>query len=272
MKSTEGKYIKYRPKKFLGQNFLVDDNIARKIIRSMEISSEDKVIEIGPGHGSLTKFLVDETNDLTVIEFDKGFAEKIKESYGERIKVIQKDFLKIDFVEDLKAGKKNLNIVGNIPYNITSEILFKMFDNSAYIKSAVIMMQKEVARRLIAVRGSKDYGILSIQSQAFSSPEILFNVPPSVFFPKPKVDSAVMKFEFDRFADEIKNVKLFKEFVRTAFGKRRKQLGNSLKEFFISKEINPADLDIDLSKRAEELSVEEFISLSNEINGRLKSD
>jgi 16S rRNA (adenine1518-N6/adenine1519-N6)-dimethyltransferase len=266
LNSTEDKYLKYKPKKFLGQNFLVDDNIARKIIKSLDTGKNEKVIEIGPGHGSLTKFLINETGNLTVVEFDRGFAEKLKNEYAEKIKVIHKDFLKIDFKDDLAADNNSLKIIGNIPYNITTEILFKLFDNSRYIISAVIMMQKEVARRLSAGPGSKDYGILAVQTQAFSNPKILFNVPRTVFFPKPGVDSSVVKLELNKAAHGIGNVTLFKELVRSAFGKRRKKLGNSLKDFFVNKNINPEDLDIDLSKRAEELNVEDFIILANDIN------
>ncbi len=269
MISNKSKYEKYKPKKRFGQNFLVDDNIARKIVKSLEISEGDAVVEIGPGQGALTKHIVNETNKFTAVEIDKVVAaELVKKGYS----VINKDILNVDFEKDLSAEFSGcrLKVIGNIPYNITSDILFKLLDGRAKIDSCVLMIQKEVAERLAAVRGTKQYGILAVQFQALASVKMLFSVPPTAFFPKPSVVSGVVKIAFGNNEFTVEDIQVFKEFVRSAFSKRRKTLRNSLKDFLEKHEINPEDLGIDLSRRAEELSVEEFVKLTDIIKGLKK--
>ncbi|MBX7044704.1 MAG: 16S rRNA (adenine(1518)-N(6)/adenine(1519)-N(6))-dimethyltransferase RsmA [Ignavibacteria bacterium] len=265
--NNSDKFEKYRPKKFLGQNFLVDENIARKIVASLDVQADDYVIEIGPGQSSLTKYLSELTKNFIAVELDKSIAEKLQ-TEG-KIEVIHKDFLELDFEKDLKSftdKNKKLKIIGNIPYNITSQILFKLFDNADIIDSAVLMMQKEVAKRLDAKPNTKDYGILAIQTQVFTSPKLLFNVPPTAFFPKPRVDSTVVKFEFHNNKYEIKNYALFRELVKASFGQRRKTMRNSLKKFFEDKKINFDLFNFDFSRRAENVTIDEYKALAENLN------
>jgi len=269
MLSNRSKYEKYRPKKRFGQNFLVDDNISRKIVKSLEITEDDTVIEIGPGQGALTKHLINETNRFLAVEIDIKAAEDLK---SKGYNVIEKDFLEFDLDVDLpeKFKGRNIKIVGNIPYNITSGILFKLLDSVVKIDSCVIMIQKEVAERLVAKVNTKQYGILAVQFQATANVKQLFNVPPTAFFPKPDVTSSVIRITFGHNENVIKNVSIFKEFVRSAFSKRRKTLKNSLKDFFEKHELNINDFELDFKRRAESLTVKEFIDLSNLIAEKIK--
>jgi len=263
--SNTEKYKKYKPKKFLGQNFLVDDNIARKISRTVEFSKDDFVLEIGPGHGALTRYFTDYGDNYAAVEIDKSAFENLKEKYP-KVNFIHKDFLKLDFIKDIPViPSGNIKVIGNIPYNITSEILFKLFDNRDYIHSAVLMVQKEVAQRLIAISDTKEYGILAVQTQANCIPKILFSVPPTAFFPKPRVNSSVIKLDFRTVSFEISNYEHFRLLVRNAFGKRRKTIRNSLMGFFEEKGLSFADFDFDFSRRAENLKVHEYIMLSQKI-------
>ena len=257
---TREKYKLYKPKKFLGQNFLVDDNISRKIVKQLDIKESDTILEIGPGQGALTKHLAGVCKKYIAVEIDSEICNSLKEKYGKG-KFINEDFLKFD----LNQFKKPIKIVGNLPYNIASEILFKLFDHREKITISILMVQKEFAQRLVAKPHSKAYGILAVQTQAFSEPEILFNVPPTVFFPKPKVNSSVIKLNFSNENYEILSRELFKRLVRSAFGKRRKILKNSLEDLFEELKLDFDDFDLffDFSKRAENLNVEGYVQLSN---------
>lgn len=272
MISNEDKYNKYKPKKFLGQNFLVDENIAKKIVSSLEIKPGDIVIEIGPGQGVLTKYISALTENLIAVELDRSIHEKLSAEYSGKAKIIHKDFLKFDLEKDLTvipdanvSGKIKLKVIGNIPYNITTEILFRLFDSADKMESAVLMMQKEVAKRLTAQPNTKDYGILAVQTQFSSAPKILFNVPPTAFFPKPNVESSIVRFGFNENKYRVADKKLFKSLVRNSFGQRRKTMKNSLKRFFEMNEISFDEIEFDFSRRAESLSIEEFTELSDRI-------
>lgn len=268
MVSKKEKYELYRPKKFLGQNFLVDKNIAKKIVRSCEIHPGDLVIEIGPGQGVLTQYLSEFTSNLTAVELDKSIYTKLTIEYQNSIRLIHGDFLKLDIENYLSRDLKTMErikVVGNIPYNLTTEIIFKIYQSKHRISSAVLMMQKEVAYRLIAKPDSKNYGILSILTQIHTIPKILFNVPPTAFFPIPGVDSSVVKFDFGNMPNDIEDENLFSTLVKSSFGKRRKIMKNSLKEFFEINEINVEQIDFNFSRRPENVSVAEFIELSNSI-------
>lgn len=272
MLSNKEKYDKYRPKKFLGQNFLVDNNIAKKIISSLEIKEGDNVLEIGPGQGALTKYLVEDKCNYSAVELDKGIYEQLKEEYGDRINLIHSDFLKLgaDIFAGLTDNDNKLKIIGNIPYNITSEILFKIFGLREYVSEAVMMMQKEVAQRLTAKPNSKEYGILAVQTELYSNVKILFNVPPTAFFPKPRVHSSVVKFTLKENNGILKSEELFKKVVRQSFGQRRKVMSNSLKTLFEENGITFSYIDFDFSRRPESLSTGEFIDLTNKIYDRLE--
>jgi 16S rRNA (adenine1518-N6/adenine1519-N6)-dimethyltransferase len=266
--STRQKYEIYKPKKFLGQNFLVDDNIAKKIVNSLDINKNDTVIEIGPGRGVLTKYISGLIENFYAVEIDKSIFEKLNSEYGDKIKLIHKDFLKIDLDSEIISNDLSgkIKVIGNIPYNITTEILFKLFETGDRIDSAVLMMQREVAKRLTAVPDTKDYGILAIQTQMHTIPKILFNVPPTAFFPKPNVFSSVVKLDFKKDLSGLKNRTLFRELVRESFGQRRKTMRNSLKKFFERNIIDSAEIDFDLSRRPENVTILEFKKLSNDID------
>lgn len=262
---TREKFELYKPKKFLGQNFLVDDNIAGKIAGSLGAGAVDEVVEIGPGRGALTKHLADRHKRLTAVEYDKAVFRNLLSQYGERADLVQSDFLEYDLKGHSGRTSRKLFIIGNIPYNITSKILFKLFDNRNFIQEAVLMVQKEVALRLTAGPGTKDYGILSVQAQAYCRPGILFHVPPTAFFPKPAVKSAVARLVFSD-NDPVSLVRergIFKSLVRESFGQRRKMMSNSLKGFFVETGIDPGEIDFDFSRRPETLSPDEFIQLAN---------
>jgi len=263
------KFKKYRPVKFLGQNFLVDENIAKKIVKSLEINDGDLIIEIGAGYGALTKYIINQTNKYIGIEIDEKCINALKEKFGDKIIFLKKNFLEFDFKNDVRRFQikfQTIKIIGNIPYNITSEILFKLFENKFYIHSAVIMTQKEVAQRLNAKPKTKQYGILTVHTQLNAYYKNLFTLPPTVFFPKPKVESSVFKLMFhDKY--NINEPEHFSTFIKIAFGKRRKTLKNCLKDYIQSYKIDL--INYDFSCRAEELSPVELLDLYNTLE-RLK--
>lgn len=272
MLSKEEKYQKYRPKKFLGQNFLVDDNIARKIVNSLNIDAGDTVLEIGPGYGALTKHIVNICRNYFAVEIDADMAANLKDTYSEKINIISKDILTVDIAKEITAkNSERIKIIGNIPYNITTEILFKIFESRAYISEAVLMMQKEVAQRLTSKPGLKDYGILAVQTQHYCKPTVLFGVPPTAFFPKPTVNSSIVRLVFEERGGNVTDEALFKKIVKDSFGKRRKVMRNSLKDLFAEKNIGFTDIDFDFSRRPESLSVAEFEQLSNSVYNTIDS-
>lgn len=265
MISNKDKYKIYKPKKFLGQNFLVDENIAKKIVASLEIKPGDTVIEIGPGQGVLTKYICKLSDNFYAVELDKSIFEKLSEQFRDKVKLIHKDILKFDFNSDISKYSGKLKIIGNIPYNITTEILFKLYESDEKIDSAILMMQKEVAQRLTAKPDTKDYGILAIQTQLYTTPKILFNVSPASFFPKPNVNSSAVKLEFKNNIGLLKDKVLFKTLVKESFGQRRKTMRNSLRKFFERNKITFEMFEFDFSRRPENVSLNEFVKLANEI-------
>ena len=251
--------ITNRPKKRFGQNFLRDDNILNKIIKEINPQPDDLIIEIGPGYGALTRKLLPATEDLIAIEIDKELADNLKESLP-NLNLINEDFLDTD-LSKLSANGKKLRIVGNIPYNITSPILFKLIKNNKLIKDAVFMVQLEVAKRMTAEKDIKDYGILAVVLGYFSETKLCFKISPNVFYPKPKVFSALVHINFKEIAQPEEEQRLFIEIVKAAFGNRRKILKNSLSNS-IFHAIDFSNSGIDLSLRAENLSVDDFIILT----------
>lgn len=247
-----------RPKKHLGQHFLKDDNIARKIVDSLPLT-DGPILEIGPGMGVLTKFLLQlENKELFFMDTDAESIEYLKDSFrGHAEKFIHADFLKYN-LHSLFPEK--FNIIGNFPYNISSQILFKVLEHRQQVGAVIGMIQKEVAERLAAGPGSKTYGILSVLLQAYYRIEYLFTVNETVFIPPPRVKSAVIRLtrnETEKLdCDEV----LFFKVVKTAFNQRRKTLRNSLKSFYIDYE--RWELTHLAGKRAEQLSVEEFVKLT----------
>jgi 16S rRNA (adenine1518-N6/adenine1519-N6)-dimethyltransferase len=260
-----------KPQKWLGQNFLMDNNIARKIADSIDIKEPSLIIEIGPGTGALTQFILPKAQKYIGVEVDNKLAEALLDKYSRiaAFSLIQEDVLKLD-LRDIIADFRNYccTVIGNIPYNITSPIIFKLFDIYNDISEAVIMVQFEVARRITASPGTKDYGILSIFSQIHADVNFLFKVPPTVFFPAPKVDSAVIKYRFYHGAREpFADYQLFSKVIHICFQHRRKMLRNSLSLLF-SKEVL-TKLNIDLSLRPEQLSVEQWKKTVNDIHSLL---
>ena len=253
-----------RPKKSLGQNFLRDENIARKIVAAVAPKTTDVVVEIGPGEGALTKYLVTAVRRLVVVDLDERVIQRLAQQFpAERMQVVHGDFLETDLDALALAAGADLRIVGNIPYNITSPILFHLLDHRTHVHDVTMMMQREVARRLVAGPRTKEYGILSVFTQLFSDATHLFDVPPTVFYPKPDVTSSVIQLQMRLIPRyPLRDEGTFRRMVRTVFGKRRKMLRNTLKEF-VEKEGLALPKGFDLEQRPEDLTVAQLAALSN---------
>jgi 16S rRNA (adenine1518-N6/adenine1519-N6)-dimethyltransferase len=252
---------KVRAKKHLGQHFLTDENIAKKIADTLTLQGYKKVLEIGPGMGALTKYLLEKPLETFVVEIDNESVEYLKAHYLNLANnIIAKDFLKYNVQEVL--GKEPFAIIGNFPYNISSQILFKTLELRDYVPEFSGMFQKEVAQRVCEQPGSKAYGILSVLVQAFYDAEYLFTVSEKVFNPPPKVKSGVLRLirkeDYSLPCDE----KLFFRVVKTAFNQRRKTLRNSLKTFNLSDNLKE---DAIFGQRPEQLHVQDFITLTQKI-------
>jgi len=266
--------INIRPKQSLGQNFLIDDNIARNIVRELHLSETDVVVEIGPGQGALTKHLVGKVKKLFAVEVDKRVVVELRDKFqSENVEIVHQDFLEVRLSEWQEKFKTKLRLVGNIPYHLTSPILFKAFEERSSIRDITMMVQREVAKRIASKPNTKDYGILSVFAHFYGIPKCLFNVSPNCFYPKPKVTSTVVQIHLH---DEILynvNEKLFSSVVRTAFGKRRKTLRNSLS--YLPYDASMVEtllekIDFPLDKRPEQLTVEQFVGLTNQIEQILR--
>ena len=242
------------PKKRLGQHFLKDMNIARKIVGSVSCDA-GFIIEIGPGTGVLTELLINEKRNFIAVDIDNESIEYLKNRFPNHSeKIIFGDFLKTDISQ---YNNKNITILGNLPYNISSQIFFRILENKNIVSEVVCMVQKEVAERIVSKPGTKVYGILSVLIQAFYNTEILFSVSEKVFIPPPKVRSAVMHFTRNKRKTLPCDEKLFFEIVKKAFNQRRKILRNSLRGF----DVSLLDNDV-LLKRPEQLSVEDFVNIA----------
>lgn len=246
-----------RPKKFLGQHFLNDQNIALKIVRGLEHTEQRQaVLEIGPGTGVLTRWLLeDKSIDLAVIEIDRESVAYLKEHYPS-LHIIAGDFLELDLGQ-LFLG--SFSIIGNFPYNISSQIFFRILDYRHQVSQVVCMLQKEVADRIASKHGNKTYGILSVLLQAYYDIKPLLKVSPGVFIPPPKVMSAVIHLKRNSRQVLGCDEKLFVQVVKSGFNNRRKTLRNALKNLNLAAEISAQKL---LDKRAEQLTVDEFIHLT----------
>jgi len=241
-----------------GQNFLIDPNIVKKIYRTIGPIDSDNILEIGPGEGVLTKIILPEVNKMVSIEIDPVLVNKLNNSNQLRkLKVVNKDILKTN-IYDLDIDNP-VRVIGNIPYNITSQIIFWLIEQLDYWSDAFIMVQKEVAHRLIAKVGTKEYSRLTVVAGAYLDVDYCFTIPPTVFIPKPKVDSAFIRFTKKRNAliEDHKYIR-FNKLVRAAFNQRRKMLRNSLGSWDISDQVKEK---INFSRRPETLTVQEFASL-----------
>ena len=241
-----------------GQNFLIDPNIVKKIYRTIEPIDSDNILEIGPGEGVLTKIILPEVNKMVSIEIDPVLVNKLNNSNRlKKLKVVNEDILKTN-IYDLDIDNP-VRVIGNIPYNITSQIIFWLIEQLDYWSDAFIMVQKEVAHRLIAKVGTKEYSRLTVVVGAYLDVDYCFTIPPTVFIPKPKVDSAFIRFTKKRNAliEDHKYIR-FNKLVRAAFNQRRKMLRNSLGSWDISDQVKEK---INFSRRPETLTVQEFASL-----------
>lgn len=250
-----------KPKKHLGQHFLKDESIAIRIAEVVSNSSKN-VLEIGPGMGVLTKYLLkrESIKDLRVVEIDRESVDYLNKNYPElKNNIYNEDFLRMNLKE---VFNENFSICGNFPYNISSQILFKVFENTTLVDELVGMFQKEVAQRVASQPGNKVYGILSVLLRAYYDIEYLFTVDEDVFFPAPKVKSGVIRLRRNKVEKLGCDEALFLRVVKTGFNQRRKMLRSSLKPLNMDLSNVPQEL---LAKRAEQLSVNDFIYLTNQI-------
>ncbi|MGA3279551.1 MAG: 16S rRNA (adenine(1518)-N(6)/adenine(1519)-N(6))-dimethyltransferase RsmA [Smithella sp.] len=269
-----------KPRKNLGQSFLMDENVIRNIARIANVTGDDIVVEIGAGIGVLTEYLAQNAARVIAVELDDKLVEVLKDrlSGHNNIQIYHGNILRFDFRTIARTGRQNIKVIGNIPYNISSPVLFYLLSFRGVINSFVLMMQKEVIDRLVASPGGKSYGVPSVILQMFATVEKVFDVPASCFYPRPKVNSSVIKGFFPegpliKLIDEDFFVRL----VRDAFAQRRKMLINNLKQSKLL-EGAPESLlkealmlaGIDSGRRGETLSVEEFGHLSNILKGGIK--
>tara|TARA_B100001250_G_scaffold387346_1_gene384635 strand:+ start:596 stop:1366 length:771 start_codon:yes stop_codon:yes gene_type:complete len=243
-------------KKYFGQHFLINKLISQKIVDSITFIPEQYIIEIGPGRGALTEFLISKSNQIKLIEIDSDCIDILENKFP-NTEIICDDFLKIDLK---KLGLEKYSVIGNFPYNISSQILFKVLENRNNITQVVGMFQKEVADRICSEPKSKKYGILSVLIQAYFHCEQLFDVSPNNFNPKPKVYSSVIKLSRNNITQLNCDHNKFKEIVKLGFSQRRKKLKNALKKIIT---LDYQNTNIMMTKRAEELSVSDFIELTN---------
>ena len=249
---------KHSFRKKWGQNFLVDPNIINKIHHTIKPASIDNIIEIGPGDGALTQVLLPDVKDMISVEVDPFLIDKLYDNKSlSSLKIIHDDILKTN-INDLDIINP-VRVVGNIPYNITSQIIFWLIEQLDFWEDAFIMVQKEVAQRLVAKASTKQYGRLTVVVGAYLDVEYCFSIPPTVFIPRPKVNSAFIRFTKKKIAlvEDEKYVK-FNNVVRMAFNQRRKMLKNSLKGWDVSENVKEK---INFSRRPETLSIEEFVML-----------
>ncbi|MEE1251445.1 MAG: 16S rRNA (adenine(1518)-N(6)/adenine(1519)-N(6))-dimethyltransferase RsmA [Lachnospiraceae bacterium] len=268
-------------KKF-GQNFLIDTHVLDKIINAAEITKEDFVLEIGPGIGTMTQYLCENAREVVAVEIDKNLIPILEDTLKEydNVTVINEDVLKVDInkLAEEKNNKKPIKVVANLPYYITTPIIMGLFESHVPIDSITIMVQKEVAERMQVGPGTKEYGALSLAVQYYAKPEIIANVPPNCFMPRPKVGSAVIRLTRHKETPvQVEDEKLMFRIIRASFNQRRKTLVNGLKnsgELSLSKEIieeSIEELGVPLTIRGEALSLEQFAILSNIIYRKIEN-
>ena len=243
--------MSHQARKRFGQNFLVDAQIVSRIVSTISPKKSDDIVEIGPGKGALTFPLLDHLDKLSVIEIDRDLISFLKLKKQDKLTIYEADALKFDY--DLISN--NLRIVGNLPYNISSALLFRLLSNKNQIIDMTFMLQKEVVDRIVASHGSKAYGRISVMMQTFFEVESMFTVPKESFDPQPKIESAILYLK-TKTKPLTENTKLLEKIVKISFSQRRKTLKNCLKST-----LSQEQTKIDLSQRAEMLSVENFITL-----------
>jgi 16S rRNA (adenine1518-N6/adenine1519-N6)-dimethyltransferase len=255
-----------RPRKSLGQNFLRDDRIARKIVDAIGPDSGDVIMEIGPGEGALTRHLLASGATLVLVELDERAVAGLRQLYeGPGVRILHQDVLTVDLAAlAASMNTERLRVVGNIPYSITTPILFHVLDHREQVRDLTMMVQREVARRLAAAPKTKAYGILSVFCQLFADVEVLFDVQPGSFYPRPDVTSSVVRLAMlhaPRYA--VRDEQFFRAMVRAVFGKRRKTLRNALR-YFLHDDPAAAIQDASLlQRRPEDLTIDECVALNN---------
>lgn len=264
----------FRFQKKFGQNFLIDSRVLDKIIQAADITPEDFVLEIGPGIGTMTQYLCEHARAVTAVEIDRNLIPILEETLGgyHNAEIICQDILKMDLArlaEEKNSGSP-IKVVANLPYYITTPIIMGLFESHMPVESVTVMVQKEVAERMQAAPGSKDYGALSLAVQYYSLPEIVANVPPHSFIPRPKVGSCVIRLaKRPTLPLPVEDEKLLFSMIRASFQQRRKTLANGLQnapDLSISKELAIRTLEslgLNPNIRGEALSLEQFITLSN---------
>ncbi|MBZ9788318.1 16S rRNA (adenine(1518)-N(6)/adenine(1519)-N(6))-dimethyltransferase RsmA [Psychroflexus sp. CAK57W] len=259
-----------KAKKHLGQHFLTDEEISERIAQTLQKDNYNNLLEIGPGTGVLTKYLLNTYDRFVAMDLDRESIAYLNSTFKaehdiqdkpKALNVVEADFLKVDL--SVYFGEEQFAIIGNFPYNISTQIVFKALENKQCIPEFSGMFQKEVAERICAKEGSKTYGILSVLVQAFYTAEYLFTVPPEAFDPPPKIHSGVLRLQRKENYELPCEEKKLRDVVKTAFQQRRKTLRNSLKKFNLSPELREDSI---FAKRPEQLSVEQFIELTLKIS------
>lgn len=253
----------HKARKRFGQNFLIDHGIIRDIVRAVHPQKDDVVVEIGPGKGAITQLLADACNNLNVIELDRDLVPwlKVKFEKHPNFQLFQADALQFDFAQLVKNNQP-IRIVGNLPYNISTPLIFHLLTYATQVRDMHFMLQKEVVKRMAAVAGDSAYGRLGIMVQYYCAVENLFEVPPTSFDPAPKVDSAIIRLvPYQDLPHKATNIKTLETLVNVAFQQRRKTLRNALKQLLGPEIIE--QLPIDTSVRAEEISLQEYVAASN---------
>lgn len=269
------KKYNFKFSKSLGQNFLIDDSVPKDIVLGAEVDENDLVIEIGPGVGTLTVQLLNKAKKVVAIELDNDLIPILNQEIGDNPKftLIHNDALKVDFNEVI-GEEKSVKLVANLPYYVTTPIIVKLLKENYNFKSLTIMIQKEVAERMNADPGNKDYGALSLLVQYYCNTQIVRKVPPQCFIPRPKVDSIVIRLDkLEEPKVGVENEKLFFDIIRSSFNMRRKTLWNGVKNIGLAKEdleLAFKEANVDPKRRGETLTIEEFALLSDKINKYLK--
>lgn len=256
-------HLGHTARKRFGQNFLTDGNIINRIVGAIAPDNDHIMVEIGPGLAALTEPVAESIDKLTVVELDKDLVERLKvhPTLKDKLEIHQGDALQFDFGQLLQPGKK-LKVFGNLPYNISTPLMFHLFEFAEQIENMHFMLQKEVVLRLSAAPGSKAYGRLTVMAQYFCQVVPVLEVPPGCFTPPPKVDSAVVRLvPYETKPFPCKDVAVLRHLTTTAFNMRRKTLRNNLKQLLSDDDF--ASLGVDASRRPEEISVEQYVAMAN---------
>lgn len=250
-------------KKKFGQNFLQDQNIINNIVAAFAIKPDDCILEIGPGLGAITQPILNKIDHINLVEIDRDLAEKLEQNYGKKISLFNTSILDFDLGQ-IKNPNHKIKIIGNLPYNISTPILFHLFESIDKIETMLFMLQLEVVERMAATNNSKQYGRLSVMTQLYCDVTQLFTIPPTAFKPAPKVQSAIVSLKpSNKYITKVLDLEIFFQIVLAAFNQRRKTISNSLKAYINADDF--AKINIDNKLRAENLTIEQYILIANSI-------